>query len=83
MEQPVREYKEVFTVSDRKDGKQAWVRLGAAFPNRDGSLTVLLDGVPVNGRLVIRDKRTGDWANGGGGRGAVRFHGRESVEGAR
>ena len=38
-----------------KDGRQFWVRVGAAFVNRDGSLNVRLDAVPVNGKLQIRD----------------------------
>jgi hypothetical protein len=31
------------------------VRIGAAFVNRDGSLHVRLDAMPVNGKLHIRD----------------------------
>jgi hypothetical protein len=33
-----------------------WVRVGVAFPNRDGSLNVLLDAIPLSGRLQIRDR---------------------------
>ena len=32
-----RDFKEVWTVVDGKDGKDHWTRLGAAFTNRDGS----------------------------------------------
>jgi hypothetical protein len=32
------------------------VRVGVAFPNRDGSLNVLLDALPLSGRLQIRDR---------------------------
>jgi hypothetical protein len=49
-----RKVRRVFTVTER-DGKNYWVRIGAAFSNRDGSETVLLDALPVNGRLQIRD----------------------------
>ena len=48
----------VYTVVEReKDGRQFWVRVGAAFVNSDGSLAVRLDAMPVNGRLQIRDYR--------------------------
>jgi hypothetical protein len=50
--------KAVYTVIDRIDaeGKRSfWVRIGAAFVNRDGSFTVKLDALPVNGSLQIRD----------------------------
>ncbi len=35
--------------------KSEWVRIGVAFTNQDGSLNVLLDALPVQGRLHIRD----------------------------
>ena len=45
-----------YTVVEReKDGREFWVRVGAAFVNRDGSLHVRLDAMPVNGTLHIRD----------------------------
>lgn len=48
--------KEVFTVIDRgEDQKGFWVRIGTAFLNHDGSYNVLLDALPVNGKLNIRD----------------------------
>ena len=50
--------KAVYTVIDRIDGegkRSFWVRVGAAFVNRDGSFTVKLDALPVNGSLQIRD----------------------------
>lgn len=48
--------KEVFTVIDKGDNAKGWwVRVGTAFVNRDGSLSVVLDALPVNGRLQIRD----------------------------
>ena len=42
-------------VEGNKDGGKFWVRGGAAFVNRDGSLNVRLDAMPVNGELQIRD----------------------------
>ena len=43
----------VFTVVDR-GGKSYWIRIGAAFGNYDGSETVLLDALPINGKMQIR-----------------------------
>ena len=50
--------KDVFTVVDRPNGDKAlWVRIGAAFLNKDGSWTVRLHALPVNGMLNIRDPK--------------------------
>ncbi len=48
-----RAVRHVFTVVDRS-GKSYWVRIGAAFGNYDGSETVLLDALPLNGKMQIR-----------------------------
>jgi hypothetical protein len=48
-----RAVRHVFTVVDRS-GKSFWVRIGAAFENYDGSETVLLDALPLNGKMQIR-----------------------------
>ena len=57
--------KAVYTIIERHEGeakKSFWVRIGAAFTNRDGSQTVKLDALPVNGVLQVRDWPTpGDW----------------------
>ena len=52
--------KVVYTIIEReasegRDAKSFWVRIGSAFVNRDGSLNVKLDALPVNGTLQIRD----------------------------
>ena len=57
--------KEVFTIEERKgkEGKEAkniWTRVGSAFDNKDGSLNVYLNALPVNGKLQIRDKKEKD-----------------------
>ena len=45
-----------YTIVERdKDGRKFWVRIGAAIVNRDGSMNVKLDAMPVNGQLHIRD----------------------------
>ena len=47
---------EVYTVIDptREGQKSRWVRIGAAWKNRDGSLNIKLDALPVNGVLNVR-----------------------------
>jgi len=46
---------DVFTVQDRGRGKPAfWLRIGSAFLNKDKSLSVVLDALPMDGRLQIR-----------------------------
>ena len=52
----------VYTIVARPEGRDLWLRIGSAFPNRDGSLSVLLDAVPTNGRLQIRDYQPRDSA---------------------
>jgi hypothetical protein len=36
------------------DRKDRWVRVGVAFPNKDGSESVLLHALPINGKLPLR-----------------------------
>ena len=49
----------VYTVRDSNNGGEGfWVRIGAAFPNRDGKgFNVVLDALPLDGRLVIREPK--------------------------
>ena len=44
----------VFSIREGRGGS-VWVRAGSAFVNRDGSLNVLLDVLPLDGRLHVRD----------------------------
>lgn len=52
--------KDVYVIHDTKNGqrkaKGRWTRIGVAFENKDGSLNVLIDAIPLNGRLHIRDR---------------------------
>ncbi|HEY1958885.1 MAG TPA: hypothetical protein VGH28_24905 [Polyangiaceae bacterium] len=76
--------KAVYTVIERHDGetkRSFWIRIGAAFVNRDGSYTVKLDALPVNSTLQIRDWTSReDWvrrneaANTNGAAAATRTH---------
>lgn len=47
-------FKVVYTVQKRAK-RNLWLRVGTAFVNRDGSLTVRLDALPLSGTLIIRD----------------------------
>lgn len=50
--------KEVWTVCPRGEGKKDfWLRIGTAFENRDGSLSVILDALPTNGKIIVRDEK--------------------------
>jgi hypothetical protein len=46
----------VFSIRDVKNGSGGtiWVRAGQAFVNADGSLNVLLEVLPLDGRLHVR-----------------------------
>jgi hypothetical protein len=53
--------KDVYTI--RKNGKGEgsekafWVRIGSAYVNKDGSLNVYLNALPLTGELNIRDPK--------------------------
>ncbi|HSA58349.1 MAG TPA: hypothetical protein VLJ37_01525 [bacterium] len=53
--------KDVFTIVDRPqntpEGKDRWTKVGIGFVNRDNSINVVLDAIPLNGRLQIRDRK--------------------------
>jgi len=43
--------------SDTNSAASFFLRAGSAFENRDGSTNVILDVLPVNGKLNIRDPK--------------------------
>jgi hypothetical protein len=49
----------VYAVVERKEGmKPFWLKIGAAFTNRDASLTLVLDAFPTGtNRLQVREQR--------------------------
>jgi hypothetical protein len=47
-------FKIVYHITENK-GKSYWTRVGVAFVNRDDSLNVKLDVLPIDGKLHIRD----------------------------
>lgn len=44
----------VYTIVETGGEKNRWLECGIGFTNRDGSLNVLLNALPVNGRLHVR-----------------------------
>jgi hypothetical protein len=55
--------KDVYTII--KNGEKAfWQKVGRAHTNKDGSLNVYLNALPVNGELNIRDPRARGDAEG-------------------
>ena len=54
--------KDVFTISEigsetAEGVRERWTRIGIGFVNRDESINIILDAMPVNGRLHVRDRR--------------------------
>lgn len=53
----------VFAIGESRtdDGKTRWTRIGAAFDNKDGSITLLLNAFPIGtDRLQVREERDDD-----------------------
>ena len=47
--------KDVFVITEREGlEKPIWSKIGVAFVNRDDSLSVVLDAVPLTGKMHIR-----------------------------
>ena len=49
----------VYAVPETKDGEKGfWTRIGSAFTNRDGSINVLLDALPLGtNKLQVREPK--------------------------
>jgi hypothetical protein len=60
MENNTKRPRAVYAVVPKQEGKDVWLRVGSAFENRDGSIAVLLDAVPVGGKLQIREYQPRD-----------------------
>ncbi len=60
--------KDVYTIirNGKEDNKDYWQRVGSAFVNKDGSLSVKLNANPINGELHIRDPRPNGGAKDSG-----------------
>jgi hypothetical protein len=60
----------VYAIPESRDGeKKYWPRIGMAFTNRDGSIAILLDALPIGtSRLQVREMREDARAPGAGPR---------------
>ncbi len=48
-----------FTVRDRGEvRKPFWVAIGSAWTNRDGSFNLVLDALPVDGKITVRVRKS-------------------------
>ena len=54
MDEPNKRKRVVCPVTS-KDGKTYWMKMGSAYVNRDSSINLYLDCLPVNGRLQVRE----------------------------
>ena len=52
--------KDVFVINEVKEGKSNWARIGVAFVNKDQSLNVVLDAIPMTGKIHIRDRKVAE-----------------------
>jgi hypothetical protein len=52
--------KVVYTVIERPGARAFWTRIGVGWHNRDGSLALRLDAVPITGLLQVRDQEQRD-----------------------
>lgn len=62
--------KDVYTIYSEKGPEKNgshWVRIGVAFDNKDGSINVILDALPLSGRLHIRNREPERAAESKGG----------------
>jgi hypothetical protein len=64
---PEERMKTVYAITERKDGRSIFTRIGIGFVNRDDSITLKLDALPTSGTMQVRqyqrydeDRRGGD-----------------------
>ncbi len=55
--------KVVYALTER-DGRTYWTRIGVAFVNKDESITVRMEAVPLSGQLNIRNDEPRDHERG-------------------
>lgn len=58
---PDEKKRSIYTVVQRA-GRTLWIRVGIGFVNRDDSINLYLDALPVSGQLQVRQYRRRDEA---------------------
>lgn len=48
---------DAFNIIEGNDGRSRWIKIGVAFVNRDGSINVILDCIPIDGKIQLRATR--------------------------
>lgn len=53
---------DVFLITEKdpyeeEPAKSIWIKIGVAFVNKDESLNVVLDAIPLHGKLHIRERK--------------------------
>lgn len=51
---------DVYTITETSGEKNRWTKVGVAFVNRDRSLNIKLDALPINGTLHVRQRKQQD-----------------------
>ena len=51
-----REHFDAFLITKSGD-RSFWTKIGVGFPNRDGSINVRLNAIPLNGELQLREPK--------------------------
>jgi hypothetical protein len=52
----------VITPVEKKDGGTYWMRIGTGYPNKDQSINLYLDALPINQKLQLREMDEEDLA---------------------
>ena len=65
----------VYTITERGE-RSYWNKIGIGYVNRDGSINIKLDAVPVNGTMQLRDWTARDDVPAHDGRSDGRYDGR-------
>ncbi len=55
---------DAFHISEQKEGKAKWHPIGVAFTNRDQSINLYLEALPIDGKVQLRDRKSNQQTKG-------------------